>query len=591
MSDVDLVFGSKGAEQVAGQAERVAGSGRKLKEEFENLSRGAMASFRQMLTPVEKLEQQIQQLEQAMKTGQLGKLSVEQAEATWNRLKVKLGEVKTAAAQAQDELERKESSRILEKSLAALEKYPESLKSASQEFVTLDNKIGDFGAKSDEAFGGVGKIGGYAAAVGMAYGAVAKLKEILADVRAENERLAAQARDSIDGEGGLAQLAGSQQEYDALLQESRGFFAMGAGTTRDESAKLLFDLQSAGLSKEDRALFAEAKAKGVVSDAGDLAGGVAAMKSSISTSSTTDLVDKILAAGSLAPGSAAQVARAAGKAGVLANQAGVGENELLASIAVLAKSTGSPEEGGTLGRSLFKSLDKAGMHGDLAGMLKQVQERVAGGEKLRDILGGDTEAISAYGVLTGKGAGQFSALTKEIGAADAADLFSSRIGFTDTSRDAALGARQSQQGSDVSESGLERGADQNDYEAVQAENRRNNPIWGRMKNAWMDTQWLMSGGNTDAVLSGEAARGTDASRNRMGRTPFSELEMRALQMEDAGLLKFAQEKFGAGGLTPDELERSRGMYEVAKQALDEQKKTNSHLEKLGAGGGLRAGAG
>jgi hypothetical protein len=721
MADVDLIFGAKGAEEVLTAAAKIRGAGKNTRAEFDDLNRSAAAAFRATQTEAEKLAAQIVKVEQAIEKGQLGKLSVDEATKALDRMKQKLMQVTSAADDAADAMKLDDAKTQWKAIDQLAREFPDHVISAKDEVLDLGKETGKLKQANAGAFGDLRQIAGYAGGVGMAYAAVSKLKSILADVRAENERLASQARESIEGEGGLAQLAGSQKEYDALLQESRGYFAMGAGSSRDESAKLLFDLQSAGLSKEDRALFAEAKAKGVVGDAGQLAGGVSAMRASGSSSSTTDLVDKILAAGALSPGSAAEVARAAGKAGVGAQRAGVGEDELLASVAVLGKSVGSPEQGGTLARSLFKSLDKAAgpadtkeeqakvaaaekrlaeaktqaadaeknlaelkdspaerraldakaalaaaegktlganatpeqqaareqnierkrllaeradtdlkreridrekavsdaragitdadsglagardalgrkqsagglQKGSLASMLEQIKKREAAGESARDILGGDQEAVSAYGVLTGGGAGDFASLTQGIAAADKQDLFAQRLGLIDSSRDAAINSKKTQQGSDVSEQGLERGADQNDWEAMQAENRKNNPIWGRIKNATQDTAWFM-GMDENTILNAHTNT-SPALKNRRGREPLTSFEMASHTINNPELMEFANKQFGEGGLTADELDRARGMYEVAKQALEEQKKTNAALEKIStSGGGLRAGSG
>ena len=237
---------------------------------------------------------------------------------------------------------------------------------------TYGRAVDQVGQKHQQAFGmeAVSALKNFASAFLPAISAADLLRQTLAEVGRLKDEAAQRDRSAEMSEGSLAEVAGGDPErFKALVAQSRGI-AASAGMERNQAAALTFAAASAG-ALDQVGTFAQLKGQGVVSDPEALMRATQTIQTAMGagqTGSLRDITSRLLAAGEHSPKKIAQLGPAAALAGVNAQSAGVGVNELLAAVAVESEATGDASIAGTMQKSLQKTLAalQGGKAGDVA---------------------------------------------------------------------------------------------------------------------------------------------------------------------------------------------------------------------------------
>jgi len=224
-----------------------------------------------------------------------------------------------------------------------------------------------------------------------------------------SDELAEKQRTAAGSIGELAQLAATPADYRRMVAAARKTYAEGGAKTEEEAYKLQFALESAGLGKQ-RETVSSLQSTGLVGNATDLVNAAAALTSALGEAETgkfQDIVSKAFGASLGAPARAEEIVQASAQSGAQAAALGISDEELLASVATIAKTFGSAPEAGTRVQSLLKQIEKEGIaKGQLPaglsiqGYVGEIDKMIAGGQDIRSILGSRQEAIDAYRLLS-----------------------------------------------------------------------------------------------------------------------------------------------------------------------------------------------
>lgn len=286
-------------------------------------------------------------------------------------------------------------------------------------------------------------------------GLTQQLSSALQALNAERMAAAEGVKGARFGSGGLAQLAGTQDDPVAamkqLTREQKELFAMGATENMNDAGTMLFDLKSAELSRKEQILAGRIQALGIVPAAGASAQGASGLVAAFGrdeVGSFSDVMDKALGAGKLAPGSVDRlVTEVASKVGSPAASLGLSDEFAFALTAVLAKPSGSVSEGGTLGANMLRSLEKnsgeefRGMSGiQIVENLKS--KNLTTRDDLRKYFGDDAQAIQGF-QLASKNIDLLKQTEADVYTADRENRLNSaiRAAETDPSIRARLGAQ------------------------------------------------------------------------------------------------------------------------------------------------------
>lgn len=304
------------------------------------------------------------------------------------------------------------------------------------------------------------------------------------EVRAEQERAQQAALSSRAGVGELSQLAATtanpQATFAGLVSEARAARASGAADSQQEAANLLFGLVSAGLNKPDRDFAFKLRRQGTLQNIGGAATAFSALTSAVGAGevgSFEDFISKSLRASSIAPALANQIPQAATRAGGSAQALGISDEFLLAATAVLGRTTGTAEQGGTQLAAFLKQVEKAGpkLAGASGKSGVELVEFIAGlseaDQGFGGVLGDRAEAVQGFRTLKAN-IDLLRTLTRDVDAADDNGLARAalRLPGTDQQQRAAIARASAEGRAEVS-----RGTDaalQNLLDAALAERRR-----------------------------------------------------------------------------------------------------------------------
>lgn len=320
--------------------------------------------------------------------------------------------------------------------------FEEGAKAVSRYGQQLDRA----GKSSKEVFGSraIGDLRSFAAQFVGVQTAVSGVLSVMRQLAAERERVAQGAMQSIGGLGALAQLAATEPTKAAqdakmasLLAEARAIYASGGALTMQEAAEMVaFSTNSAGLSASDRSFAASLRAAGVMQDVGGAATAYTAMRTAMGESevgSFRQFMSKSLAASSVAPAQANEIALATSGAGASLRTLGLTDEFGLAATAMLSKVAGSASEGGTLLGAFLKQVEKAGLDitgksgTDIVAMIGSMPESQQG---IGGVLGDRAEAVKGFRILRDN-LSALQELEGTIGGANTSDLAQRAIELTD----------------------------------------------------------------------------------------------------------------------------------------------------------------
>lgn len=377
-------------QKVIDQADKMADGYKESAKEAGNLERVAKRLAAQLETPQERHNRKLKELSTLLKTGRIDQERMTRAVDMYNR---ELEEAKNKGKQA-----------FGAGSLATLSQFAAGILGIHQVSQKVVQSLQEFIDKRDEAAGRV-----RASRAGM------------------SELLQLHLRNPAGGQAALA--------------EARRAFAMGATSSEDEAGGLIFNLQSAGATDEDRRMFLRLGAMGTVRSPAALAEaantfraafGVDAQGRQIAPAFRTMLNQGFAAAGP-GQGTIEELFRGAAFAAGGATAVGVSPQELLAAVGTLSTPAGGSQVAGNRLANFFKSAERGGLSGNLLSIVEQVSSRRAAGDDFADIFGGsrDFEAIQGFRFLRGN-LPMLRQLIGEVGTADQRDLVGSAMTIADT---------------------------------------------------------------------------------------------------------------------------------------------------------------
>ncbi|MCA9172379.1 MAG: hypothetical protein KDB23_32165, partial [Planctomycetales bacterium] len=372
------------AQQLINEQKRVGQSAAEVNNEYREASRelaqmGRVSSqvFREMQTPLDKYNKQLEALNHDVRSGKI----------------------------SQDEYAR----------------AVDHVKGKYDEATTKGGKLSEV----------MSTLTGHAAgflSVGAAIGFVGdSIKDTLKEAEDAQQKL----RERFVTRGELSQVYGSLAEADAV---SAQFRSVGGATTRQMADQNAFAIQSAGLLKDLPTLLQVGGTGLVGSEAlPELIGSIKSLRDAFTAAEaggTEAILSKALVASAISKAPAQKLVQAASKAGAGASALKFSDEETLASIAVLTDPLGSPEEATTRLRALFRAIEKSGIKaGSLGEAVKAIEVRSAAGESFKDIFGSDNAEATEAARLLMSNFGTFTQVSDQINAANSGQVLREKLGM------------------------------------------------------------------------------------------------------------------------------------------------------------------
>ena len=193
--------------------------------------------------------------------------------------------------------------------------------------------------------------------------AIAGVTKLLGEADAARRRFAEGVRQGAYPRAKLLQLAGSEREAERLMRAADVTFGEGRVRSREEAARLTFQLASAGALGERR-FFSRLS---LIEDAATLAGSAGKIRSAMGareTGTLQALTSKgFAAAGPVPDVTPADILRASAGGAAVGKKLGLSDEELIAAVSVMSQKAPSAEEAGTLVRRMLVSFLKKGVTG------------------------------------------------------------------------------------------------------------------------------------------------------------------------------------------------------------------------------------
>lgn len=214
------------------------------------------------------------------------------------------------------------------------------------------------------------------AAVQKAYQGVT---DVIRDMTEEQRKSAEQIRAAGEGLAKLMQLAGGQPgRMAALGKDTRDFFGVGGAKTMTEAAETVFALDSASLNtEENRKLIADLG--GAVQDKPQAINAASKIKAAFGdkAGSLRDILGEVFRASKESPDTPEALLSATARSATYAKEAGLDDEEALASVTMLSKEAGA-DVAGTRLSGFLRVLSGPGAKGKGKGLLKRVIDRGGG---------------------------------------------------------------------------------------------------------------------------------------------------------------------------------------------------------------------
>lgn len=283
----------------------------------------------------------------------------------------------------------------------------------------------------EDAFGGraLSNLQAYVTGLLSLHAASSAIRNTLGEIDRDQQQAAAQQRSRFASLGKLQQVSTGAADFQWMLARTADTFAVTGNWAK--AANLTFMLRSGGMlgnaqagETGTRALFAQLMGSGFIESPDAMAEAAAKWMSAMGTAETgtiQQILSKGVAASGIAVGTIEQLMSSSARAGAMAAQVGISDEELITAAAVASKTLGA-DEAGIYVRSLLSDLSKAGYTGKpLMQLLDQVQAEG------KTSIFGDVRSKTAYGLLTGAESRSLYAQTLgDVQAANRRDLTSER---------------------------------------------------------------------------------------------------------------------------------------------------------------------
>lgn len=280
---------------------------------------------------------------------------------------------------------------------------------------------------------------------------VSGLTKAVTDYVEARKAAAAEAFAARPGMGSLAQLAatapggraGKEARMIELAAEARALLASGAAPDENTAGALVFEMVSAGLGKEDRAVAGQLRSRAILQNIGGAAAAYDALKSTMGKAEVgtfQEFMSKAMQGASAAPGSFEGLPVAAARSGGSAATLGLSDEFVMAGTALIARARKSAEEGGTQMAAFLKQVEQSGV--DTKGLTGvQIVEKIAAMPAAKQgyggVLGDRSEAIEGFRTLK-RNLPELRSLVGDIGVAEKENLIGQALALTDV--DPSMGA-------------------------------------------------------------------------------------------------------------------------------------------------------
>lgn len=236
--------------------------------------------------------------------------------------------------------------------------------------------------------------------LGAGIGTVTRLFGAMAEARRE---AAEPFRGSADALAQLAQVsAGDPEKFQRLSGAARSIFRAGGTEQLGGAADLAFALESAGALGE-LPFFQRLSASRTFGNLPELIPAAKALQSTVNAGSFQEILSQAIGASGSSPALAEKLLLAASRSGGSAEALGLGSAEVLGATAIAATATGRAETGGTALSAFLRQAEKSKQlrgvfEGGLVAGVRDIDQRFQG-DRLREALGGDSEAIKGFRAL------------------------------------------------------------------------------------------------------------------------------------------------------------------------------------------------
>lgn len=222
---------------------------------------------------------------------------------------------------------------------------------------------------------------------------------ILQRMRDDDKRASESVKSSTGGLAELAQLANNRKELKALQDRAREMFRSGAAGSLDEAARMVFDIESAGQSK-DESLFKDISRYRLASDSGQMALATSQIQKAFGekvAGESTKVVSELFGASAPSPSKTTELSAAVARAAPGAALLGFSPQETMAATSIVSQVVGVEEAGtqmASFNRSVMK--DASRFRGkSIMETVENVEKAGLSEERLLDLFGRH-EAVNAY---------------------------------------------------------------------------------------------------------------------------------------------------------------------------------------------------
>jgi len=241
-------------------------------------------------------------------------------------------------------------------------------------------------------------------------------RRLFRELAEDRRRAAEETRGQMATMGQLAQLAGRDPQELARMQDAVKASRLEVGLTNEQATALQFTLESTGLARHRR-MFA---GMGLITETpSELVRGVSKMQEALGVSETGGaraVLNKLLAASKASETRVEEFAPMASIAAQEYKPLGGSDEELLATLSVLAKATKSPEAAGNMVAALSRVLTKKGLKGGLLAGVEQIEEMGLSEQGLIKYLG-EARALRGYRAIRDQ-MGQIGAMEETLARED-----------------------------------------------------------------------------------------------------------------------------------------------------------------------------
>lgn len=258
---------------------------------------------------------------------------------------------------------------LYDKNKISADKYNAAVVKIGREYETSSRAAKKAADAGDRAYGpnASQSLLSFASQLGTVLGPIALIRAGWDDVVQAKERAFEVNREARFSSGQLRQLANTQAEYDDLRSKQKELFTSGATKTLEQAGLVVFDITSSGLMNDDAfKIFKELGQTGTIKDLSSFSQAITRMSSAFGegeTGSTKAIISKAFSASEFSSANVPQLLTATATVGPIASMLGLSDEETLAGVTALSKTSTAMEGATSLKALLFSTAEKEGFEG------------------------------------------------------------------------------------------------------------------------------------------------------------------------------------------------------------------------------------